>query len=207
MIVNGTNGDQITVQGGADVEITQRLDLGGSANENNSIFVTGQNSKLTIGKGEWDAQYGYAITKVTHLQVTDGGRLIVNSPMGVFNGILLDEGATIEIKGTHTFYAVTNASNSYDPNVLNGIIPYLPSGYRLGEVKVTETAPNGTTERPYYTVLKPDGTVATSLILKWPERDRNRKNSSGKESAEKREVSLFFGGQDRPGADQDSGGR
>ena len=38
-------------------------------------------------------------------------------------------------------------------------------------------------------------------------RDGNRKDGSRGESAGRREVSLFFGGPDRPGADQDSGGR
>ena len=175
VIVNGTNGDRITIQGGANVEITQRPDLGGSDNSGSFIFVTGYGSRLTIGKGEGDDTSGYTSTRVTHLEVTNGGLLTVSSPVGVFEGIVLGEGAVIEIRSTPTFYVESSIDNDHDQAVLNGIVPYLPSGYYLGRGTMSDGT--GT----YYTVLEPGGAIAASLTLKWPEKEEPTTDAPEKE--------------------------
>lgn len=175
VISNGTEGDRITIQNGADVEITQRPDLGGSNNWDSFIFVTGYGSRLTIGKGEGDDTSGYTSTRVTHLEVTNGGLLTVSSPVGVFEGIVLGEGAMIEIRSTPTFYVESSIDNDHDQAVLNGIVPYLPSGYYLGRGTMSDGT--GT----YYTVLEPGGAIATSLTLKWPEKEEPTTDAPEKE--------------------------
>lgn len=166
-VSGGSDQDWVTVRGGSKIAV-RAFNLGSSAAQNAQITVDGSGSELRIGDGIINDSYDDGYTLVKFLRITGGAKLIAESPVGVSGEIELGKDSMIQIDGTPTLYAQFLSTGGFDPAVLEGIKGCLPSRYYLGEWTDNRTDGTGWT---YYTVLKPDGTVATSLTLKWPEEE------------------------------------
>ena len=160
VISGGSDQDWVTVRSGSKIAV-KAFNIGSSGGGTGvQIAVDGSGSELTIGDGKLSDNVD-GVTLVNFLRVVGGARLTAESSVGVISGIELGEDSVIQINGTPALYV--HSASVVNPAALEGIRGCLPSGYYLGEWDN-----NGA---KYDTVLKPDGSVATSLALEWPEEE------------------------------------
>lgn len=160
-IWNGVNNDQVIVQKGAQIAVTEGFSIGGSSGADSHLTVGGSGSTLTIGQEGGDGQ-----TIVAHLQVAEGGKLIsyhkimVASTDSNKGTVEMDKDSTIVVHALPTFFSASAGTGIPVEGVLESIKPYLPVGYTVGLGTKDGTS--------YYTILDDKGQIAGELTLQDP---------------------------------------